>query len=289
MTRRRQRRLRPALQGTESIRGTRHRAALARGRRRRSISPTDVPPNSPADRRNGSPSPAHWPPNRRCCCSTNRCPRSTSPRHPRCADCCATSCAATRRTAVIVTHDLLDALAIADKVIVVRAADASSKAARSAPVLTSPRSDFAARIAGVNLVSGRHQRTRSPPNRLGYRASRASVSSTPGAARSRCSGRRAVAVHLDAPHASPRNVIAVTIAEMDIHGTTVRVRAPTNPTAAPDSPRTSPPRPSPTSTSRPAGGLLRGEDPGGRAPSRPSCADLSPAQSVACDALSRGI
>ena len=33
-----------------------------------------------------------------------------------------------------------------------------------------------------------------------------------------------VAVHLDAPHASPRNVIAVTIAELDIHGTTVRIR-----------------------------------------------------------------
>jgi molybdate transport system ATP-binding protein len=34
----------------------------------------------------------------------------------------------------------------------------------------------------------------------------------------------AVSVHLDAPHASPRNVIAATIADMDVHGSTVRIR-----------------------------------------------------------------
>ena len=31
-------------------------------------------------------------------------------------------------------------------------------------------------------------------------------------------------MHLSVPRASPRNVIAVTITELDIHGTTVRVR-----------------------------------------------------------------
>ena len=57
------------------------------------------------------------------------------------------------RTAVIVTHDLLDALAIADKVIIFE----RGRIVESGPVRTvlmSPRSDFAARIAGVNLIPG---------------------------------------------------------------------------------------------------------------------------------------
>ena len=33
-----------------------------------------------------------------------------------------------------------------------------------------------------------------------------------------------VAVHLEAPHGSARNVLPVTIAGLDIHGTTVRIR-----------------------------------------------------------------
>ena len=57
------------------------------------------------------------------------------------------------RTAVIVTHDLRDALAVADRVIVVE----HGRIVESGPVrsvLTSPRSAFAARVTGVNLVSG---------------------------------------------------------------------------------------------------------------------------------------
>ncbi|PRC48750.1 molybdenum ABC transporter ATP-binding protein, partial [Mycobacterium sp. ITM-2017-0098] len=34
----------------------------------------------------------------------------------------------------------------------------------------------------------------------------------------------AVAVHVDVPHGSPRNVVPVTIAEVDMHGAAVRVR-----------------------------------------------------------------
>src|SRR5690606_28243765 len=56
------------------------------------------------------------------------------------------------RSAIIVTHDLLDALAIADTVVVVE----NGRIVERGPVrdvLTAPRSAFAARIAGVNLVS----------------------------------------------------------------------------------------------------------------------------------------
>lgn len=127
-----------------------------------------------------------------------------------------------RRTALIVTHDLLDALAVADKVIVVeRGRVVESGLVRT--VLTSPRSDFGARIAGVNLIQG--------------------IVAEPGVIRTAwgtaVSGRgdldqgtaavalfrpTAVAVHLEPPRASPRNIIGVTIAEMDLHGTVVRVR-----------------------------------------------------------------
>ena len=126
------------------------------------------------------------------------------------------------RTAIIVTHDLLDALAIADKVIVVE----DGRVVESGPVrdvLTAPRSGFAARIAGINLVSG----TVSEPGVLGtsWGIDISGIGDlAPATRRSHLFRPSSVAVHLDPPHASPRNVIAVTIAEVDIHGTTVRVR-----------------------------------------------------------------
>ena len=57
------------------------------------------------------------------------------------------------RTAVLVTHDLLDVLALADAVVVLD----GGRVVEHGPaleVLTRPRSAFAARLAGVNLVLG---------------------------------------------------------------------------------------------------------------------------------------
>ncbi|KRD14309.1 molybdenum ABC transporter ATP-binding protein [Mycobacterium sp. Root265] len=128
----------------------------------------------------------------------------------------------TGRTAIIVTHDLLDALAIADKVIVVD----RGRIVESGPVrevLTTPRSEFAATIAGVNLVPG--SITEPGILRTPWGADLSGISELPvGAPAIALFRPAAVAVHLSAPHASPRNVIAVTITELDIHGTTVRVR-----------------------------------------------------------------
>jgi molybdate transport system ATP-binding protein len=128
-----------------------------------------------------------------------------------------------KRTAVIVTHDLLDALAIADKVVVFE----HGRVVEMGPVrsvLASPRSDFAARIAGVNLVQG----TITEPGvlRTDWGTELSGLGDiSPDATGVALFRPTAVAVHLDAPHASPRNVIPVTIGEMDIHGTTVRVRS----------------------------------------------------------------
>ena len=108
----------------------------------------------------------------------------TAPR--RCAGCCASCCAKSGRTAIIVTHDLLDALAIADKVIVVENGRVvEERAVRR--VLTAPRSDFAARIAGINLIPG----VISAPGVLRTswaQTSPGSGTSIPEMRRSRCSG-----------------------------------------------------------------------------------------------------
>ena len=127
-----------------------------------------------------------------------------------------------RRTAIIVTHDLLDALAIADKVVVFE----RGRVVESGPVrtvLASPRSDFAARIAGVNLIPGAV--TDPGTIRTAWGTDISGIGDVDlGDAAVALFRPSAVAVHLDSPHASPRNVIAVTIAEIDIHGTAVRIR-----------------------------------------------------------------
>ncbi|MGN7780272.1 sulfate/molybdate ABC transporter ATP-binding protein [Mycolicibacterium sp. 22603] len=128
----------------------------------------------------------------------------------------------TGRTAIIVTHDLLDALALADKVVVIDGGRVV-ESGKVREVLTAPRSDFAARIAGVNLVSG----VLSEPGVL--RTAWGQIISGLGDLEVGSAGvalfrPSAVAVHLSAPHASPRNIVEVQIAELDTHGATVRVR-----------------------------------------------------------------
>lgn len=128
----------------------------------------------------------------------------------------------TGRTAIIVTHDLLDALAIADSVVVID----NGRVVESGPVravLAAPRSDFAARIAGVNLIAG----AVAEPGVLhtGWGVAISGIGDAgPGTEAVALFRPSAVAVHLEPPHGSPRNVIAVRIAELDVHGTTVRIR-----------------------------------------------------------------
>lgn len=127
-----------------------------------------------------------------------------------------------RRTAVMVTHDLLDALAIADTVIVVE----NGRITERGPVrevLAAPRSDFAARIAGVNLVAGTVVAAGTIRTLWGATVSGLG-SVDPETAAVALFTPAAVSVHLDAPHASPRNIIPVTIAELDLNGATVRIR-----------------------------------------------------------------
>src|ERR1700756_2992722 len=57
------------------------------------------------------------------------------------------------RSALLITHDLLDVLTLADQVIVLEGGRIA-ESGLTATVLAAPRSRFGARFAGVNLVGG---------------------------------------------------------------------------------------------------------------------------------------
>ena len=129
------------------------------------------------------------------------------------------------RTALLITHDLIDVLTLADRVLVLQEGKVV-EVGRVTEVLTSPRSDFGARIAGVNLVRGRlvgpgtlrdaagvnWQGT--PADGSGSLQECVAVFAPAG-----------VAVYRDQPHGSPRNSVRVRITGLETNGGVVRVRA----------------------------------------------------------------
>jgi molybdate transport system ATP-binding protein len=137
------------------------------------------------------------------------------------------------RSAVLITHDLLDVLTLADRVLVVedgRIVESGS----AATVLATPRSRFGARFAGVNLVGGTADADGvlttqwgtmwhgSPGPDLVVDESAVALFNP-----------AAVAVYRDKPHGSPRNTVEVTVAELDGRGAVIRVRADEQPDGAP--------------------------------------------------------
>ncbi len=133
------------------------------------------------------------------------------------------------RTAVIVTHDLLDVLAVADTVAVVE----HGRIVERGPVrevLAAPRSAFAARMAGINLVSG----TCSEPGviRTPWGAEVGGSGEVPPGPAVAVFAPRAVSVRLDPPPLA-RNVIRTAVAELEISGATVHVRGAESPDGQP--------------------------------------------------------
>jgi|1186.fasta_scaffold04328_4 molybdate transport system ATP-binding protein len=127
------------------------------------------------------------------------------------------------RTAIIVTHDVLDALLLADRVVVVENGHVV-EAGPTVDVLARPRSGFAARIAGLNLVRGTREGhgVRTAHGLLIEGIAEDSVEQgQPAVAVFRPS---AVGVHKHPPGGSPRNVISVTITDLEPHGDQIRVR-----------------------------------------------------------------
>ena len=128
------------------------------------------------------------------------------------------------RTAVLVTHDALDALLLADRVVVVE----GGRVVETGPtqdVFTHPRSTFAADLAGLNLVRGRLQRS-AVVTADGLRVEGTPRGEIPeGAEAVAVFSPAAVAVHLTRPGGSPRNVLPRRIEQIEPLGGRMRLRA----------------------------------------------------------------
>ena len=127
------------------------------------------------------------------------------------------------RTTVLVTHDILDVILLADDVAIVESGRIVERG-QTAHVLTRPTSDFAARSAGLNLVRGTVQGS-AVCSDGGLRVE--GLSEEP-----LTEGRRAVAVfspsavsvYREAPAGSPRNTITAWVTELEPRGHQIRVR-----------------------------------------------------------------
>jgi molybdate transport system ATP-binding protein len=129
------------------------------------------------------------------------------------------------RTAVVVTHDPLDALLLADRVVVLSAGRVVEEGP-SADVLSRPRSPFAARLAGLNLVSGLW-RSGSVETADGLRVHGLVTGEAPaeGAGAIATFRPAAVAVYRNPVEGSPRNAFEVAITEIEPLADLVRVHA----------------------------------------------------------------
>lgn len=127
------------------------------------------------------------------------------------------------RTAIIVTHDPLDALLMADRVVIIEA----GRVAETGPtqeIFTHPRSEFGADLAGLNLVRGRMRAGSVVADDGLTVAGTAHGDVHEGSEAVAVFSPSAVAVHLSAPGGSPRNVFPGQIEEMEPLGGQVRVR-----------------------------------------------------------------
>ncbi|QUR67614.1 sulfate/molybdate ABC transporter ATP-binding protein [Mycobacterium spongiae] len=125
---------------------------------------------------------------------------------------------------ILITHDLLDVVTLADRVVVLESGRISEVGSVS-EVLTAPRSQFGARVAGVNLVKG----TIGPDGSLRTRSGGrwyGSPAQTLGAGQDAVAvfPPTAVAVYGEPPHGSPRNMVALSVSGLETRGPAVLVR-----------------------------------------------------------------
>ncbi|WP_278315044.1 sulfate/molybdate ABC transporter ATP-binding protein [Lolliginicoccus levis] len=128
-----------------------------------------------------------------------------------------------RRTAILVTHDPLDALGLADRAIIVdngRIVEDGSVHT----VLSHPRSSFGARIAGVNICFGRVSEPGCLRTATGQHVYGIAAESLPAGSQAvAVFSPSAVAVYTQLPHGSPRNHFTVTVAGHEHRGDLIRI------------------------------------------------------------------
>lgn len=129
------------------------------------------------------------------------------------------------RSVVLVTHDALDALLLADTVVVLDSGRIVEQGP-AAEILARPRSGFAARIAGLNMLTGtwHHDAVHTPAGTQvhGLVTGAEPVERDPAVAVFPPS---AVAIFRQPPGGSPRNALSAVITEIEPRGDRVRVRA----------------------------------------------------------------
>jgi molybdate transport system ATP-binding protein len=128
------------------------------------------------------------------------------------------------RTALVVTHDPLDALLLADRVVVMEAGHIVEQGP-SSDVLGRPRSAFAARLAGLNVVRGTWRQGAVHTDGMvvhGLVEGEPPTDNEPALAAFRP---QAVAVYREEVHGSPRNTFPVTVTDVEPRAGLVRVHA----------------------------------------------------------------
>lgn len=124
---------------------------------------------------------------------------------------------------VLVTHDLLDVLALADRVVVLESGRVVEQGTVT-EVLTAPTSSFAAQLAGVNVVHGTQQGA--GVLALGgelFVHGMQKAAAPEGATAFAVFSPSSVAVFLAPPHGSPRNVWPAEVMSLTDQGGTIRV------------------------------------------------------------------
>lgn len=131
------------------------------------------------------------------------------------------------RQAIIVTHDVLDALMLANRVVILEAGRIVEEGPTRG-VLERPRSAFAAGLAGLNFLPGTLTdgglRTGGGLKVAGHHEE-AGPAQKPGGPGVAVFPPSAVSVFLTDAHGSPRNSFPVMVTDLEPHGDQVRVRA----------------------------------------------------------------
>jgi molybdate transport system ATP-binding protein len=137
-------------------------------------------------------------------------------------------------TTVLVTHDVLDAATLADRVAVLTGGTITDSGP-TAGILAAPRSEFAAALAGLNLLTGTADSTAGAGAAVTVSAPGASISGlaaepvTAGDAAAVVFPPSAVAVYLEPVAGSPRNTWPATVTALERGPSAIRLRAAVEP------------------------------------------------------------